>query len=840
MFRRNGKQKYRLFGDSQFSQNDPVELIQPANSQAQVAMGMCGENQNIYRLSEKFAKFEMLPKALSAIPPLIPMWIIGVLMLRQIQCDERRRYFCDTKEKIDEIRNIGQHLRRLVRFRDQVYFVLKNRIIYSKLNVDTNETKDDRLFLSLDFYEQQTIEPDSIDHVDDDYRVFGYVYELLPSRIGQVFGIWELYILQDRQNASGTKSLIHNHTHRLEFGEGLAQRAELTTVDGRVMDRLRSCAANANIRYFNLAQVENGSSFTFMAQFREETNDASLSDTGAKRENETSNCNQQSNSSNLLLLDFDWFGSGPKFGNFRPHKIHDQPEWQYFTFYSKNVEMLEGNYMNYMKALVYFVGINSAFRVALIRYEFTMRSTMNRSSMIELEDLLSCHTRYTDPRQIGGIYYNKSKRRFFLFIRRFFVEFNEDLVSSHFHLPTNYDYIEQARPVPISFEKFPFDGDHSPGGSVKTLGASVLYGYGRHFYELIIAQSDNLAFASSKAAAEFSSFQCDVQTLLVERRFVFCFDTTNYSFLYELGEKAPTKNASARLSSIKTIFLGSAVHWWKESLRHIFNYENDTVVFMTESHLFLLEYARFSLSPTDKSQIIYNDSSGALLNETSVQLKNYLYSNREQLPDQIPKPVKGNHLSNLLILVIIFLVALISIVLIRRNRNALKLALSSPLSLNYNSLEAIPSSILKEETDASDSNKLGHLISFKINKRVCDNIQSNFKSNFKSSRKLSEVSNKLKLKTGLPKSIVKEDSLSSTSQIKNYSAAKSVFLADNNTVSANTSLSFDRKSCGSNPVKEETLSQYLVNEEVRPVKPPSAQPKKLRPKGEPLYKSFKL
>lgn len=791
----------------------------------------------------------MLAKALAVIPPTFtPMLIVGILLLRQIQSDERERYHCDTPEKIDEIRNIGQHLRRLVRYRDEVYFVLKNRIIYSKLITDSEGETQDGPFLSLDFFEKQQVESDSIDQVDDDYRVFGYVYERVQSSITQGSSVWELYILRDRRTASQTKSLIYNRTNRLEFSESrLAKRVELVTLDARIMDKLRSCSASSDIEYVNMAQVENGTAFTFMAQLPGQKNDSQTNDnrsfhaTGRKTDAScrpasrsfpvNSNVNSNVNSTGpLLLLDFDWFGGASN----KSHTLSNQPRWHHFTFYSKETGSHE-------QTLLWFIGIDGDFRVGLMRYDLILQSLTHYGAIVDFEDLLSCYTRFNKWRQIGGIYYDIGTRRFFLFIRRFFLQFDEDLVSGQFRLPANYDYVANAQKVPISFERFPISDKFSHGGTVKTLGDQVLYGYGREFYRLTIT---NNVLGFSTITNKTGASRCGAQTLLVEKRFVFCFDETTYSFLYEIGEEtSPAVNRTP--SQIKSIF-NSTVQSWEESLRAIFNYENETVVFMTKYSLFVFEYTSFMLNPTDKSQICYNHSAKAPL-----QLRNYLYKNIEPHDNPIPKPSK-NRISNYLILIAFILVALVSVLWIRRSRNALKSTFSR--STNLNSLEAIQKSVMPEETDASESSRLGKWILFKINKRVCSNIKSNFGSNLKSNFKSNFTSNfrksiknkrnsiskssKTKSRTGQTPFKPVPLSVSTSSTLKKYSASKSVFMTDTVTLSARTSFSFDRKSCGSNAPKE-SLSHNLVSEVAG--RPPQSN---LQPKGstgpKPRYKTFKL
>ena len=590
-----------------------------------------------------------------------PMLVIVALAVRPLQCEPKSRYFCDTPEKIDEIRNIDQNLRHLFRYNDRLYFVLKNRVIYSKLNSSIVE-KPDRLFLSLAFYEiSQQDRPEDIDY---NYRVFGYVHE---RRNGSK--LWQYYALRRPENA-GRIDMISDQANQLEFDENILRRGEMTAANAKIVYKLREIAAKKeDLRYFNLVQAQGA--FTFMAHFGVGNN---VSQTSGR-------------STNTLFLDFSWFLAGPRYGLFRPRELQGQPEWNHFAIYPVNAPSVRP------RKLLYFVGIDREFRITFTRYEFTLDSQMINSSMFDFEELLNCRSWQSD--RIRGIYYSRSVKRFFLFIRRFFVAIDEDLVASQFLLN---DLSKHYQPVPIGFEEFPLNAGSSIGGSVKTLGQSALYGYANHFYQLT-ANERKLTLTNSSLGAEFAEFQCSEQTLVVKSSFVFCFGSEHYHFLYEMQNHTNQKNNSARPVGrwpIKAIFEKSQVQWIAQSLRHIFNYENDTVVFLTDSSLFILDYSAFVLSSIETVQIVYNS------NQTVVQLKNYLYT--KSGPLHSTSSSIGEHLLSVSLLLAGILAILFLVIWAKHTKRwdsqEKKLALPNQMSsVRLNSLEVM----LREESSHSSS-----------------------------------------------------------------------------------------------------------------------------------------
>ena len=76
--------------------------------------------------------------------------LILLRLAEPLQSTAINRYHCDTKEQIDEIRNLKYYLRRLIRHDQKIYFVLSTRVIYMELLLE-NERIDRDLY---DFFDE--------------------------------------------------------------------------------------------------------------------------------------------------------------------------------------------------------------------------------------------------------------------------------------------------------------------------------------------------------------------------------------------------------------------------------------------------------------------------------------------------------------------------------------------------------------------------------------------------------------------------------------------------------------------------------------------------------------
>lgn len=147
-------------------------------------------------------------------------------------------YFCDSDLKIDEIKNIGQHFKRLIRNKDQIYFVFKNRIIFTKLpELFKSFRRSRKYFLeTYDFFEQINEEIDLPDEIPSDYQIYGHNYEMDTKKTTELY--FKEKFINCTENKTdlcingSTETIVHHELFELNFKETdvLAKRSKLKEV----------------------------------------------------------------------------------------------------------------------------------------------------------------------------------------------------------------------------------------------------------------------------------------------------------------------------------------------------------------------------------------------------------------------------------------------------------------------------------------------------------------------------------------------------------------------------------------------------------------------------------
>lgn len=154
----------------------------------------------------------------------------GPNLFEYVRTKEIRPYFCDSKAKIDEIKNISYHLKRLIRHDDKIFFILKNRIIFTKIpelfwkdDEVANELYENSIFFeNFNFYEQENSEIDSLPSlVPNGYSIYGYCYDEDKNLTT------ELYYNRSRDEQL-LKTQIFDEVYELDFkSDVLASRKEI-------------------------------------------------------------------------------------------------------------------------------------------------------------------------------------------------------------------------------------------------------------------------------------------------------------------------------------------------------------------------------------------------------------------------------------------------------------------------------------------------------------------------------------------------------------------------------------------------------------------------------------
>lgn len=151
--------------------------------------------------------------------------LILILLSGPLLTKETKPYFCDSREKIDEIANLESNLKRIIRNEDKFYFVLKNRIIFTKipkLLPIQNGTVD---FETYEFYEQENLEIDLPDGIPANHKIYGHVYDSETSLTS------ELYYLEKTDKNSKLETQLFDQVYELDFkGDELAKRVKLNKI----------------------------------------------------------------------------------------------------------------------------------------------------------------------------------------------------------------------------------------------------------------------------------------------------------------------------------------------------------------------------------------------------------------------------------------------------------------------------------------------------------------------------------------------------------------------------------------------------------------------------------
>lgn len=523
-----------------------------------------------------------------------------------------RAYQCDS-DRLNELKNLKDHFKRLIVYDDQIYFIFKKRIIYTKLfSIDEqrylNEDLSQVSFVSHNFFEQLNEEVDLINGIPSDSKVIGHFYNKKKDEIYEFYStpnspIYNVsYELDFKQVFASRKQLIESNRIESEFGmesyilklldHSKVQYFNILDTNDDKQLIIKFCSSLQDFRIQNNSyQIEFYLSLALITRLFKK-NDANLkSFVTYFNERSTDEDNVIYNflilaiteTTNDLELDFTYI---------HVPLVFDEP-----NDYSIDFKQFNKN-------------ISTNVR--------TFKSTLN------FKELFSCHVKLRNERELKGVFYDSKNGLFFIFINRFYLKIQNDLIQSNYYLNDD-DYNRNAFDLKFNNEQIEEQVQFEYLNS-KWLYAFEDQTYFRPFnqiFELKTNQNSDLIIEQSNF--DRLNKNCFKQTFVIQKM-LYCFDRFDYYLIQ--------KDHLIKLDSVKSIFRTTKYSIYE--LRLIFNYDLNRIVFATSSELFILRYNQFKIESNNK--IIYNDENDVLIIQNCI-------NNGESCKIPIPNSSK-KHLNN--------------------------------------------------------------------------------------------------------------------------------------------------------------------------------------------------
>ena len=264
------------------------------------------------------------------------------------------------------------------------------------------------------------------------------------------------------------------------------------------------------------------------------------------------------------------------------------------------------------------------------------------------DELLSCHAKFEREREPKGIFNDGKLVDFYIIIRRFFIRVEYDLVQTGFKM--NDSMYEKAQNLKTKLFGNKFELVESKWVKTRRLGAYLVTSQ-KYVFDL-----DAEAFAANDFKQQETPNlidRCLYNTLVIAGK-VFCFEEKHYwFFVSEVNlhdDTGQMYTPRKKLSKITDIFQNSPGIGYNagQELKFIFNYLNDSFVFMTYDSLFVFSYDRFSVN--EHHEIIANYSS----NERVLVVQNHFFDDLAKQGSRL-----GNYVKLVILLLIIILILLI-------------------------------------------------------------------------------------------------------------------------------------------------------------------------------------
>ena len=240
----------------------------------------------------------------------------------------------------------------------------------------------------------------------------------------------------------------------------------------------------------------------------------------------------------------------------------------------------------------------------LVRFE--RRETL---SSTKIGQFLNCPRPFTDFSQLKGIYFHLLNRKFYLFIDRFYLRINENLMQSGFLLNTSHYQTASWLPVESGF----FESTFSKW--IKLYNDQSYFLAYKQAYT-VNAELDDLAFEKlNNYSITLQLFYCKGQTLTIGEH-SFCFDKRVYRYI------DPNDNHYMKYANyyeIDDLFIDTGLRFENQTLELIFNYQDrwsDTVlVLMTQTDLILIDYRLIEVDKERKLFLNFTKRRGQMLHQ---------------------------------------------------------------------------------------------------------------------------------------------------------------------------------------------------------------------------------
>lgn len=209
-------------------------------------------------------------------------------------------------------------------------------------------------------------------------------------------------------------------------------------------------------------------------------------------------------------------------------------------------------------------------------------------SSFNLASYLSCHKPFTESRQIKGILYKNST--FYLFVNRFYLELNEDIIHSNFLIADSY--YKTAKDLKFDkesdIESIQFDMDKR----------WLMQKDDKNFFSLnrlfeLKFENDGIYLTETGTLTAFDLSYCD-HFIEIKNNFV-CYNQIEYY---------PLKNNSIdKRKNIKDLFNDfTNVIYDKDEILELIFYYNDKIIFMTRNYLYTMNKSQLNID-NDKLSI---------------------------------------------------------------------------------------------------------------------------------------------------------------------------------------------------------------------------------------------
>lgn len=270
---------------------------------------------------------------------------------------------------------------------------------------------------------------------------------------------------------------------------------------------------------------------------------------------------------------------------------------------------------------------------------------------IRFSELLNCHTKVQKERELKGIYQNSKSQYFYIFINRFYLKIQKDLVASQFYL-TESDYLIYGRDLKYGSEvsENAIEFGHFNNKWIFALNDKVYLKPLQFIFELSFDKLQNVAL---KKVDTNELGDCRSQTLVIEKQ-IYCFDRQDYYLIDQ--SKKPAQYL------LNTIFNDKLIDFKEGSeLVLIFKYKEDQIVFMSSKSLFVFKYKYFTVNSTNNKinyQKKVKDSTTYYILKNCL-LDSNLCESKTEVTEVAKRSTKLNYLD-----LVIYIVPIVSILII--------------------------------------------------------------------------------------------------------------------------------------------------------------------------------